>query len=61
MTGRDARRNKGEAMRSAARTVREYLAGLPADRRKAITAVRQVIRENLPDGYEEAMNWRIIT
>ena len=48
-------------MRSAARTVREYLAGLPADRRKAITAVRQVIRENLPDGYEEAMNWRIIT
>ena len=48
-------------MRSAARTVREYLARLPADRRKAITAVRKVIRENLPDGYEEAMNWGMIT
>ena len=48
-------------MRSAARTVREYLAELPADRRKAISAVRKVIRENLPDGYDEAMNWGMIT
>ena len=48
-------------MRSAARTVREYLAGLPADRRKAVTAVRKVIREQLPDGYEEVMNWGMIT
>ena len=48
-------------MRSEARTVREYLAALPADRRKAIAAVRKVIRENLPDGYEEVMNWGMIT
>ena len=48
-------------MRSAARTVREYLAGLPADRRTAISAVRKVIRDNLPDGYSEAMNWGMIT
>ena len=48
-------------MRSEATTVREYLAGLPADRRMAIAAVRKVIRANLPDGYEEAMNWGMIT
>ena len=48
-------------MWSEARTVREYLSALPADRRKAITAVRKVIRNNLPDGYEEAMNWGMIT
>ncbi len=48
-------------MRSAARTVREYLAELPADRRKALTVVRKVIRQNLPKGYEEAMNWGMIT
>lgn len=48
-------------MRSEATTVREYLAGLPDDRRMAIAAVRKVIRANLPDGYEEAMNWGMIT
>jgi len=48
-------------MRSEATTVREYLAGLPDDRRVAIAAVRKVIRANLPDGYEEAMNWGMIT
>ena len=44
-----------------ARTVREYLAALPANRRKAIAAVRAVIRKNLPNGYEEVMNWGTIT
>jgi len=48
-------------MRSQATTVREYLAGLPDDRRVAIAAVRKVIRASLPDGYEEAMNWGMIT
>ena len=43
-------------MRSEAKTVDEYLAGLPEDRREAISKVREVILENLPDGYEEAMN-----
>jgi uncharacterized protein YdhG (YjbR/CyaY superfamily) len=47
-------------MQSDAATVAEYLAGLPADRRAAIEAVRQTILANLPDGYEEAMNWGMI-
>jgi len=48
-------------MRSEATTAEQYLAELPDDRRKAIEAVRAVILENLPDGYEEAMNWGMIT
>jgi uncharacterized protein YdhG (YjbR/CyaY superfamily) len=48
-------------MHSDAATVEEYLAALPEDRRAAIAAVRQVILDNLPAGYEEAMNWGMIT
>ena len=48
-------------MRSNANTVKQYLSELPADRRAAIQTVRQVILDNLPDGYEEAMNWGMIT
>ena len=48
-------------MRSEATTAEQYLAGLPDDRREAIETVRAVILENLPDGYEEAMNWGMIT
>ena len=48
-------------MRSEATTVDQYLSELPADRREAIETVRSVILENLPDGYEEVMNWGMIT
>lgn len=48
-------------MQSKATTVSQYLAELPKDRRKAIQAVRKVILENLPKGYEEVMNWGMIT
>jgi uncharacterized protein YdhG (YjbR/CyaY superfamily) len=48
-------------MRSDSTTVKDYLAGLPDDRRAALEAVRDVILENLPEGYEEAMNWGMIT
>ncbi len=48
-------------MHSKAKTVAEYLDELPADRRAAIEAVREVILEHLPEGYEEAMNWGMIT
>ena len=48
-------------MRSEASTVDQYLAELPDDRRQAIERVREVVSENLPDGYEEAMNWGMIT
>jgi uncharacterized protein YdhG (YjbR/CyaY superfamily) len=41
--------------------VEEYLAELPADRQEAIRAVRKVVLNNLPAGYEEVMNWGMIT
>ena len=48
-------------MQSNAKTVEEYLTGLPDDRREQIIKVREVIIKNLPKGYEEVMNWGMIT
>jgi hypothetical protein len=47
--------------KSSAKTVDEYLEELPADRRAVISAVRNVILRNLPEGYQEAMNWGMIS
>jgi hypothetical protein len=41
-------------------TVNAYLAALPEDRRKAVSAVRAVIRKNLPKGYEEGIQYGMI-
>jgi uncharacterized protein YdhG (YjbR/CyaY superfamily) len=49
------------AMRSKASTVEEYLSELPPARRSAIQMVRRIILEHLPRGYEEIMNWGMIT
>ena len=49
------------SMKSDATTVEEYLESLPDDRRQAISRVRRLILSSLPDGYEEAMNWGMIT
>lgn len=46
--------------RSEAKTVEEYLNELPADRREVVSQVREVILANLPEGYEESMNWGMI-
>jgi hypothetical protein len=43
-----------------ASTVAQYLAALPADRRAALSAVRKVINENLPERYEEGMQFGMI-
>ena len=48
-------------MRSSAKTVEEYLDDLPEERLQALETVREVILANLPEGYEEAMNWGMIT
>ena len=48
-------------MKSEAKTVQEYLAALPAERREGLGAVREVILRNLPEGYEETMNWGMIS
>ena len=47
--------------RTTASTVGQYLKELPADRRSAICAVRQVVLDNLPTGYEEMIDWGAIT
>lgn len=48
-------------MQSEAETVEQYIKELPEERREAIKAVRKVILENLPEGYEEVINWGMIT
>ena len=48
-------------MRSEATTVEQYLSELPDDRRAALETVRETILAHLPGGYEEAMNWGMIT
>lgn len=37
-----------------------YLASLPAERRKVISAVRAVVKKHLPKGYVETMNWGML-
>jgi len=48
-------------MQSKAKTVAQYLAELPPDRRAALTALRKVIRANLDDAYEEGMGYGMIS
>ena len=48
-------------MKSTATTIVEYLDEMPEDRREAITKVRDTILKNLPKGFEEALNWGMIT
>ncbi|MBL4770507.1 MAG: DUF1801 domain-containing protein [Planctomycetes bacterium] len=47
-------------MQSKATTVKEYLAELPDDRRKAIMALRKVIKANLGKGFKEGMQYGMI-
>lgn len=44
-----------------ATTVDGYLAALPEDRRAALGAIRDVINANLPEGYEEGLQYGIIS
>ncbi len=48
-------------MHSDATTVEEYLADLPADRREALTAIRDTINANLDDGFAEGMEYGMVT
>src|ERR1700691_745313 len=47
-------------MHSGAKSVADYLASLPADRRAAISAVRDAIRANLDADYEEGIQYGMI-
>jgi hypothetical protein len=46
---------------STADTVQAYLAALPEDRRSAIARVRSEIKKHLPSGYQEAMQYGMIS
>lgn len=48
-------------VQSSAATVDEYLQELDPERRAAINEVRSVILENLPEGYDEAMGFGMIS
>ncbi len=48
------------AMQSKATTVAEYLKGLDADRKKAITAIRKVFKDNLDPKVKETMTYGMI-
>lgn len=47
--------------RSTATTPEEYLQELPEDRRAVVSAVRDVILRNLPQGYVETVNWGMLS
>ena len=44
-------------MKTNAKTVEEYLAQLPDDRRTEIEAIRKVVLKSLPKGYEETLQY----
>lgn len=48
-------------MQSKAKSVEDYLSELDDTRRESISTVRNVVLENLPDGYEEMMLFGMIT
>ena len=48
-------------MQSKAKSVEDYLSELDDTRRGAISTVRDVVLDNLPDGYEEMMLFGMIT
>lgn len=45
---------------SPAKTVEEYLAQLPPERRAVVAAVRRLVLEHLPAGYVESIDWGMI-
>lgn len=48
-------------VKSKATSVEEYLEELPSDRRQVIAKIRDLILENLPEGYRESMSRGMIS
>ena len=46
---------------SKAKSVEAYLKELTPEQRQVLSTVREVVLENLPDGYRETMNWGMIS
>ncbi|MET0464820.1 MAG: DUF1801 domain-containing protein [Chitinophagaceae bacterium] len=47
-------------MASDAKTPKQYLEALPADRKPAMTKLRKVILDNIPAGFKEGMGYGMI-
>lgn len=47
-------------MTSSAKSVDEYVANLPEDRKEVISKLRKVIKKNLPKGFQEEINYGMI-
>ncbi len=45
---------------STAKTPKEYIDGLPEERRDTVKKLRALVRKNLPRGYREEMRWGLI-
>jgi hypothetical protein len=45
---------------SSAKTVAQYIHELPENKREIIIALRDLMRESLPEGFVETMNWGMI-
>ena len=60
LTPTDGTSKVSNMAKSQAATAKEYLNGLPEDRRAALDAVREVILDHLPEGYEETMQYGMI-
>ena len=48
-------------MTSTAATPKEYIDSLPEDRKEAMSELRKVITKNLPKGFQESMQYGMIT
>ena len=47
-------------MQYDANTVDEYIELLPNDRQKVVKRLRKVIKKNIPEGFEEGINYKMI-
>jgi uncharacterized protein YdhG (YjbR/CyaY superfamily) len=46
---------------NTSKTVTEYLAALPEDRRTVVRKLRSLVKKHLPAGYKEQIGWGAIT
>lgn len=43
-----------------AKTVEEYISKVPEERKPVISKLRETVRDNLPEGFEECINYKMI-
>ena len=43
-----------------AKTVDEYISKVPSERTEAISKLREIVRDNLPSGFEEGIGYKMI-